>query len=177
MREAIFIFILLVIVTIYLSTNTFLTFLKVNWDKKQCDYLYLANLVHNDKKSYNKSLKICVSQYRKKKGYDGYYRGLNNRMKYLVDYLRKQTERYNNIFYSKLNTRLDKSMNKVSTKVKNIENLQNIYIKQKEQYNRRLKKKDDLLNDVYLNTHNYESDRSKVDKYKTKEYISYITNA
>jgi hypothetical protein len=176
MREGLFIFIILIIITIYLSTTTFFTFLKLNWDKKQCDYLYLANMIHNNKHSYNKSLKICISQYRQKKGYDGYYKGLNNRMKYLVEYLRKQTDRYNNIFYSKLNKKLDKSMNKVSSKIKKIDNIQNIYINQKDNYNKRLKQKAELLNDVYLNTHNYKTDKSNVDKYKTKEYITYITN-
>jgi hypothetical protein len=177
MREELFIFIILIIITLYLSINTFFTYLKVNWDKKQCDYLYLANLIHNNKHSYNKSLKICISQYREKKGYYGYYNGLNNRMKYLVDYLRKQTERYNNIFYSKLNNELDKNMNNVSSQVKNIKNKQNIYINQMDNYNKRLKKKEELLNELYLNTHNYKKDESNIDKYKTKEYVTYITNA
>ena len=177
MREALIIFMILITCTIYLSATTFAAYLKLHWDEKQCDYLYLANMIHGNKHSYNKSLKICLTQYRQKKGYDGYYTNLNNRMKYLVDYLRKQTDRYNNIFYTKLNTQIDSSMNSVSSQLDDPSNVQNIYIHQQDAYNTRLKKKADLLNNVYLNTYKYKVDEVNIDKYKTKEYITYITNA
>ena len=157
--------------------TTFSSYLKINWDKKQCDYLFLANQIHGNKHSYGKSLKICISQYKKRKGYDGYYNGLNKRLTYLLDYFQKQTDRYNNIFYDKLNKQLDASMNEISSQLNDVYDAQKIYIKQKKVYNKRLKKKSELLNNIYLNTYNYKKDEKNKSKYDTKEYIRYITNA
>lgn len=155
---------------------TYLQYLKFTWDTKSCDNIYLSNLVFFNKNKYNETLDKCVSQYNKSRGVTSYNKKLLKRLKYIISYMREKTDDYNHGFYDKLYSEIDKYVEEINKKIIENKKEHDKYIYLKLLYNKQLKEKAELIDNVYINSYKYIKETNNADKYKMKKFIRYASN-